>query len=181
MEAIARLKADGKIRYFGVSVNDHQPDSARSLVESGNVDTVQVIYNIFDQSPEDGLFPACQEHNVGVIGRVPLDEGGLTGRVKSGTVFPVGDFRNHFFRGDRKREVEEHVGLILTDLGISEAQLPEVALRFALSHPAVSTIIPGMRSVRNVERNCAAGDGVGLPGDKLQRLKAHRWARNFAQ
>jgi aryl-alcohol dehydrogenase-like predicted oxidoreductase len=181
LEAVRSLKDEGKIRYFGVSINDRQPDSALSLVESGNVDTVQVIYNIFDQSAEDALFPACLEHGVGVIGRVPLDEGGLTGQVKPSTVFPVGDFRNQFFRGDRKREVQEHVERVLSDLGISEDQLPEVALRYALSHPAVSTIIPGMRSVRNVERNCAAGDGTGLSSDQLKRLKAHRWARNFAE
>jgi aryl-alcohol dehydrogenase-like predicted oxidoreductase len=181
LEAVTTLKDEGKIRYFGVSINDHEPESAVSLVESGNVDTVQVIYNIFDQSPEDRLFPACQAHGVGVIGRVPLDEGGLTGQVKPNTVFPAGDFRNHFFRGDRKREVAEHVDGILGDLGISEDQLPEVALRYALSHQAVSAIIPGMRSVNNVECNCAAGDGAGLPAGQLERLKVHRWARNFAQ
>jgi aryl-alcohol dehydrogenase-like predicted oxidoreductase len=181
LEAIRRLKDEGKVRYFGVSLNDHQPDSAVSLVQSGNVDTVQVIYNIFDQSPEDTLFPACQEHGVGVIGRVPLDEGGLTGQVKPSTVFPAGDFRNDFFRGDRKREVAEHVDGILGDLGITEDQLPEVALRYVLSHPAVSTVIPGMRSVKNVLRNCALGDGAGLPAGQVERLKMHRWVRNFGQ
>ncbi len=179
LDAVQRLKEQGKIRFFGVSINDHQPDSALRLVESGNVDTVQVIYNIFDQSPEDRLFPMCQQHNVGVIVRVPLDEGGLTGTVTPDTVFPDGDFRNNYFRGERKREVYEHVQRIVADLGISLDQLPEVALRYTLSHPAVSTVIPGMRTVRHVERNCAIGDGRGLPPEQVQRLKAHRWVRNF--
>jgi aryl-alcohol dehydrogenase-like predicted oxidoreductase len=179
LEGVRKLKEQGKIRYFGVSINDHQPDSAVSLVESGHADTVQVIYNIFDQSPEEHLFPACQKHNVGVIVRVPLDEGALTGTVTPKTVFPEGDFRNGYFRGDRKQQVYERVQRIATDLGISLDQLPEVALRFTLSQPAVSTIIPGMRTVRNVERNCALGDGKGLPPEQVQRLKAHKWVRNF--
>jgi aryl-alcohol dehydrogenase-like predicted oxidoreductase len=179
LEAVQRLKEQGKIRYFGVSINDHQPDSALGLVESGHADTVQVIYNVFDQSPEDRLFPACLKHNVGVIVRVPLDEGGLTGNVTPDTTFPVSDFRNSYFSGDRKREVFEHVQRIITDLGITQEQLPEIALRFVLSHPAVSTIIPGMRTVRHVERNCALGDSRGLPQEHVQRLKAHRWVRNY--
>jgi aryl-alcohol dehydrogenase-like predicted oxidoreductase len=138
-----------------------------------------VIYNVFDQSPEDELFPACQEHDVGVIVRVPLDEGGLTGRIRRDTEFDEGDFRANYFRGDRKREVEERVRAIVSDLGISEEDTPEVALRFVLSHPAVSTTIPGMRSVRNVEHNVAIADGKGLPADQVERLKAHRWVRNF--
>lgn len=179
LEAVERLKRQGKIRFFGISINDHEPDNALRLIETGVVDTVQVIYNIFDQSPEDRLFPACQRHNVGVIVRVPLDEGGLTGRITPETTFPEGDWRNHYFKGDRKRQVYERVQRILQDLGITADQLPDVALRFTLSHPAVSTVIPGMRSVRNVEANCRAGDGRGLPREQLEKLKAHRWIRNF--
>jgi aryl-alcohol dehydrogenase-like predicted oxidoreductase len=179
LEAVEELKREGKIRFFGVSINDHQPSNVLRLIETGAIDTVQVIYNIFDQSPEDELFPACQEHDVGVIVRVPLDEGGLTGRIKRDTEFEEGDFRASYFRGDRKREVEERVRAIVSDLGISEEDLPEVALRFVLSHPAVSTTIPGMRSVRNVERNVAIADGKGLPPDQVERLRGHRWVRNF--
>ena len=178
-EAIARLKEQGKIRFFGVSINDHEPHNALRLIETGLVDTVQVIYNIFDQSPEDQLFPACQAHNVGVIVRVPLDEGGLTGRITPETTFPEGDWRHRYFRGERKREVYERVLRIVDDLGITLERMPEVALRFTLSHPAVSTVIPGMRSVRNVEANCRVGDGQGLPPEQVQRLRAHRWVRNF--
>ena len=180
-EAIEKLKADGKIRHFGVSINDHEPSNALRLIETGVVETVQVIHNVFDQSPEDELFPACQEHNVGVIVRVPLDEGGLTGRVTPETTFEEGDFRARYFRDDRKREVYERAQAIAQDLGIGIEELPEMALRYCLSHPAVSTVIPGMRSVRNVERNCAIADGKGLQAEQVRKLKAHRWVRNYYQ
>ncbi|MEW6047877.1 MAG: aldo/keto reductase [Bacillota bacterium] len=179
LEAVERLKRQGKIRFFGVSINDHQPENAIRLIETGAVDTVQVIYNIFDQTPEDRLFPACQRHNVGVIVRVPLDEGALTGKITPETTFPPGDWRNDYFKGDRKRQVYERLQRIVADLGIAVEELPEVALRFTLSHPAVSTVIPGMRSVRNVEANCRAGDGRGLSPEQVQKLRAHRWVRNF--
>ncbi|MGH2967636.1 MAG: aldo/keto reductase [Solirubrobacteraceae bacterium] len=179
LEAVQALKDDGLIRFFGVSINDHQPANAIELIETGVVDTVQVVYNVFDQSPEDELLAACERNDVGVIVRVPFDEGGLTGRIGAGTTFPDGDFRNAYFRGDRLREVDEHVEAILAELGIDRDQLPEVALRYILSQPAVSTVIPGMRSVRNVERNTAVGDGDGLPEEQVSALKAHRWERNF--
>jgi len=181
LEAVQKLKEQGKIRSFGVSINDHQPNNAIKLIETGVVDTVQVIYNIFDQSPEDGLLQACQKHNVGVIVRVALDEGGLTGRITPDSTFEEGDFRNVYFGGDRKRQVYERVQAIAADLGISTDGMAETALRFVLSHPAVSTVIPGMRTVRNVERNVKAGDGRGLPAEQLAKLKAHRWDRNFYQ
>jgi aryl-alcohol dehydrogenase-like predicted oxidoreductase len=179
LETVQQLKTEGKIRFFGVSINDHEPDTALALVRSGVVDVVQVIYNIFDQSPEDALFQACQEHNVGVIVRVPFDEGALTGAITPDTEFPEGDWRNRYFRDDRKREVYERVQAIARDLDIAPEQLPEVALRYTLSHPAVSTTIPGMRRVRNVERNMAAGDGQGLPAIQVQQLKTYRWIRNY--
>src|SRR5439155_14201008 len=105
LDAVEQLKRDGKIRFFGVSINSHEPENAIRLVESGVVDTVQVIYNVFDQSPEDELFPAVDAAGVGVIVRVPFDEGGLTGQVRPDTDFPDGDFRNNYFRGDRNHAV----------------------------------------------------------------------------
>jgi len=180
-ETVEQLKSEGKIHAFGVSINDHEPDTALQLVRSGVVDVVQVIYNIFDQTPEDELLPACQEHNVGVIARVPFDEGALTGTITPDTTFPPDDWRNRYFRGDRKRQVYERVTAMADDLGISIDQLPEVALRYILSHPAISTVIPGMRQVRNVERNMAVGDGQGLPDAQVQQLKQYRWVRNFYQ
>jgi aryl-alcohol dehydrogenase-like predicted oxidoreductase len=140
---------------------------------------VQVIYNIFDQSPEDELLPACAEHGVGVLARVPFDEGALTGAIGPDTEFPEGDFRNRYFRDDRRQQVADHVQAILEGLGIDRGELAETALRYVLSHSAVSSVIPGMRSVRNVERNCAVGDGRGLPPERVAALKAHRWERNF--
>jgi aryl-alcohol dehydrogenase-like predicted oxidoreductase len=179
LETIADLKQQGKIGLFGVSINDHQPDNAVELVRSGVVDTVQVIYNIFDQAPAARLFPACQEHGVGVIVRVALDEGGLTGRITGGTTFPDGDFRNHYFRGDRRAQVENRVAAITSDLGITPDDMAETALRFVLSAPAVSTVIPGMRTIRNVERNSAVSDGRLLTDHQLAVLAKHRWQRNF--
>jgi aryl-alcohol dehydrogenase-like predicted oxidoreductase len=179
LEAIHKLKEQGKVHSFGISINDHQPANAIKLIETGFVDTVQVIYNVFEQSPEDLLFPACERHQVGVIVRVPLDEGGLTGKITPDTTFAEGDFRNRFFRGDRNRQVYEHVQEIASDLDIPLEQMAETALRFVLSHPAVSTVIPGMRSVRNVEQNCRVADGRGLSREKVDKLKSHRWVRNF--
>lgn len=179
LETITDLQQEGKIRLFGVSVNDHQPDNALALVRSGTVDTVQVIYNIFDQAPADALLPACEEHGVGVIVRVALDEGGLTGRITADTTFPAGDWRNHYFRDDRPAQVEQRVAAIVADLGIDGDEIAETALRFVLSSPTVSTVIPGMRTVRNVERNTALSDGRALTADQLTVLSKHRWQRNF--
>jgi aryl-alcohol dehydrogenase-like predicted oxidoreductase len=179
LETVADLKQQGLIRLFGVSINDHQPDNALALVRSGVVDTVQVIYNIFDQAPAENLFPACQEHGVGVIVRVALDEGGLTGRITPGTTFPAGDFRNRYFRDDRPAEVESHVRAITEDLGIPADAIAETALRFVLSAPAVSTVIPGMRTEANVDRNTALSDGQTLSADRLVILAKHRWQRNY--
>ncbi|MFD3559733.1 aldo/keto reductase [Streptomyces sp. NPDC058686] len=179
LQTVEELKKEGKIRLFGVSVNDHQPANALTLVRSGFVDTVQVIYNIFDQAPADALLPVCEEHGVGVIVRVALDEGGLTGRITAGTTFPEGDFRARYFRDDRPAQVERKVAGIVADLGIAPDEIAEHALRFVLSSPAVSTVIPGMRTVRNVERNTALSDGRPLTAEQLAVLAGHRWQRNF--
>jgi aryl-alcohol dehydrogenase-like predicted oxidoreductase len=178
LEGIQALRDEGRIRFFGVSLNDLQPSNGVRLVETGAVDTVQVIYNVFEQAPEDELFAACERNDVGVIARVPLDEGGLTGTVKAGTTFPDGDFRNEYFSGENSVErTGARAQAIVEDLGLQDGELPEVALRYVLSHPAVSTVIPGMRSVRNAERNSAIGDGQGLPEERVAALKAHRWDR----
>ena len=176
LEGIQALKDEGKIRFFGVSINDLQPSNAVRLIETGAVDTVQVIYNVFEQAPEDELLAACGRNDVGVIARVPFDEGSLTGRLKADSTFPEGDFRNEYFSGERALDkVDARVQAILDDLGISREELPEVALRYVLSRPEVSTVIPGMRSVGNVERNAAVGDGSGLDEETVKALKAHRY------
>lgn len=179
LETVSDLKEQGKIRAFGVSINDFQPDSALELIWSGAVDTVQVIYNVFHQQPEERLLPACAEHGVGVIVRVALDEGGLTGRITAGTRFPEGDFRNGYFRGDRAAQVEQRVTALGDDLGIAADQTADLALRYVLESPAVSTVIAGMRTVGNVERNAATMDGRRLPTEQVQALRRHRWERNW--
>lgn len=177
--AFEDLKKSGKVRAVGISINDHQPDSALELIRTGLIDTVQVIYNIFDETPERNLFPLVRELNIGVLARVPLDEGSLTGNIEESTTFPEGDFRNFYFRGDRKRQVVEHVDALKKDLQGVPGKLPEVALRFCLSDAAVSTVIPGMRSVRHVEANCRVSDRGPLPADVLSRVKRHAWDRDF--
>lgn len=179
--AIEDLKASGKVRFFGISANDHQPDSVISALETGLVDTVQVIYNIFDRSPEFNLFPYCEDHKIGVLARVPLDEGALTGNIREDTVFEPTEFRAAYFRGDHKKQVVEHVEPLIADLhaaGVTQP-LAEVALRFCLSHPAVSTVIPGMRRIRHVESNCALSDQGPLHQPLLELLERHAWVKNF--
>ena len=177
--AFEDLKKSGKARFVGVSINDHQPDSAVDLVRTGLIDTVQVIYNIFDQSPEACLFPLVHELNIGVINRVPFDEGALTGTIDSTSQFAEGDFRAFYFRGDRKREVVKHVDALKRDMEGIDGLLPTIALRFCLSNLAVSTVIPGMRRVRNVEANVAASDAGPLPLDVQAILKKHAWEKDF--
>ena len=179
LETIEDLKQEGKIRFFGVSINDYQPGSALKLVASGHADTVQTIYNVFHQTPEEELLPACIEHGVGVIVRVPLDEGALTGRITPATTFPDGDFRNRYFGGDRKAQVEQHINAMTADLGITTDQVAEFALRYVLGEPAVSTVIAGMRTVRNVERNTALDAGADLTAEQRAVLARHRWEKNF--
>jgi aryl-alcohol dehydrogenase-like predicted oxidoreductase len=174
--AFEELKTAGKVRAVGVSINDHQPDSALELVQSGLIDSVQVIYNIFDQSPEENLFPLAQKMKVGVLARVPFDEGSLTGTITETTEFDPKEFRAFYFRGDRKKQVVDHVAALERDLADPPA---EIALRFTISHPAVTATIPGMRTVRNVERNVVAVDKGPLDEPTLQILKRHAWDKNF--
>ncbi len=178
-DAFVELKRSGKARFLGLSVSDHDPASALRAVTSGIFDTVQVIYNIFDPTPARALLPACAAAGVGVLARVPFDEGALTGAVTAETTFPAGDFRNRYFGGDRKRQVGERVQALRASLGEEARTLPELALRFCLSHDAVSTVIPGMRRIASVEANAAAGDGRRLSSGLLEELSRHAWPRNF--
>jgi aryl-alcohol dehydrogenase-like predicted oxidoreductase len=178
--AFEDLKSSGKVRAVGVSINDHQPDSALGIIETGLIDTVQVIYNIFDQTPERNLFPACIRNKIGVLARVPFDEGALTGKITEDTVFPEGDFRDYYFRGERRKQVRDRVAAIVRDLNLPDtSHMPEIALRFCLSHPAVSTVIPGMRSISSVEGNVMAVGQGPLPENTLEILRDHAWDRNF--
>ncbi|HZY09842.1 MAG TPA: aldo/keto reductase [Bacteroidota bacterium] len=178
-DALCELRDDGKIRFFGVSINDHQSSNALRVGSAGKVDTFQVIYNIFDRSPEDDLFILCQKQNIGVIARVPFDEGSLTGSITPETTFPEKDWRNEYFRGDRKREVFDRVEKLKALLGDEAKSLPELSLRFCLNHRAVSTVIPGMRTVKHVEENCSVSDGKQLSEHLIAELCHHQWQRNF--
>lgn len=177
IEALLKLREQGKVQHFGISINDYQPANVIKALRTGQIDAVQVIYNIFEQAPNDQLYPVCQELNIGVLARVPFDEGGLTGAITPETVFPEDDFRSWFFRGDRKQKVFDRVEKLKGLLGPEAASLPELALRYTLSHDAVSTVIPGMRSTRHVESNIACSDGRKLSVDLLERLKAFAWDR----
>ena len=178
-ETVREMKSSGKAKFVGISIQNHQPTNVLRALDTGLIDCVQVIYNIFDQSPGDELFPYCQKNGIGVIVRVPFDEGSLTGKITPDTAFPEGDFRNLYFSGGRKQEAWERVLAIALDLGISMDRLPEIALRFCLSHPAVSTAIPGMRSTAHVAANIAASNAGALPQDTLRKLRKHRWVRSF--
>jgi aryl-alcohol dehydrogenase-like predicted oxidoreductase len=178
---IEDLKRAGKVSHFGISINDHQPDSALEVIGTGMIDTVQVIYNVYEQTPETRLFGACREHNIGVLARCPLDEGSLTGSVTAETVFAEGEFREFYFRGDRKAQVEKAYGALRAELGESGEPVATTALRFTLANDAVSAVIPGMRKVRNVEANAAVPDLGPLAAGTLAILKRHAWCKNFYQ
>ena len=178
-QTVHDLKASGKVRFVGISIQNHQPSNVLRALDTGLIDCVQVIYNIFDQSPEDDLFPYCERHDIGVIVRVPFDEGALTGKVTPDTQFPASDFRHNYFKGDRKQQVWDAVQRIIRDTGITLDELPSLALRFCLSPRAVSTVIPGMRTTRHVAANVACSDAGPLPSETLAKLRPHRWVRNF--
>jgi aryl-alcohol dehydrogenase-like predicted oxidoreductase len=178
---LEEIKTSGKVAHVGISINDHQPDSALDIIRSGLIDSVQVIYHVFDQTSENNLFPLCLEHNIGVIARVPLDEGALTGNITEETTFEPGEFREAYFRGDHKKQVVEHIEPLKADLAAAgvEEPLSETALRFCISHPAVTTVIPGMRRVRHAEANCSISDRGPLDDVLLKLLKKHAWEKNF--
>ena len=179
---VEKLKRQGKIRAFGLSLVFPLTDAyvPRRAIETGLIDACQVVYNIYQQEPEDDLFPLAEEADVGIIARCPLDEGALTGKITPDTCFPKGDWRNDYFCGDRKQEVVEHAEQLLWLIEQGEAtSLPEAALRFNLSHPAVSTVIVGMRNLKHVRANVEASDKGPLSDEALKRLEEHAWPHNF--
>jgi aryl-alcohol dehydrogenase-like predicted oxidoreductase len=175
-QKLAGLKSQGLIRASGISLNRWEPWNGARAVREGLVDAVQVIYNIFDQNPEDDLFPACEEKDVAVIARVPFDEGSLTGTLTKDTKWPQNDWRSTYFVPENLNATLERVERLkpLVPPGMT---LPEMALRFILMNKTVSTIIPGMRKLRNVESNIAASDAAPLPASLYGELRKHRWVR----
>jgi aryl-alcohol dehydrogenase-like predicted oxidoreductase len=173
---VEKLKNGGWIRHFGISLNRWEPENGIKALRTGLVDVVQVIYNIFDQAPEDKLFPLCQELNVGVIARVPLDEGSLGGKMTLDTRFPKSDWRSGYFGPENLEKTIRRVDQLKKILP-PNMTLPEMSLRFILSHPAVSTTIVGMRSPEHVHQNVAASDAGPLDSALLAVLRRHRWDR----
>ncbi len=170
------LKSKGMFHAIGISINRWEPWNGVKAVRSGLIDSVQVIYNIFDQNPEDELFPACQKHNVAVIARVPFDEGSLTGTLTKESKWPEGDWRNTYFVRENLISSVEHADRLkpLVPEGMTMA---EMALRFILAEPVVSTIIPGMRKPKHVISNLAASDEGQLDKSLMNELRKHRWDR----
>ncbi len=180
-EAMSLLKEQGKIRAIGVSVPDTTPDNVIGALALGKVDTVQVIYNIFEQYPEWNLFPVAEKLGTGIIVRVPLDEGALTGKFTEETTFPESDVRRNYFRGGNLPAVVRKVREIQAckNEQYPDMSLAEYALRFSLSHPAVGTVIPGMRNVAQVTMNIAASDGRVLSAGHKRELERFAWRKDF--
>lgn len=175
-DTVEGLKSEGVIRAFGLSLNRWQPENALQALRTGLVDVVQVVYNIFDQAPEDKLFPLCRKLNIGVIARVPLDEGGLSGTLTLDTKFPEGDWRNGYFAPENLANTvarAEKLKALLPD----SMTLADMALRFILSNADVSTMIVGMRKLKHVEGNLALSDAGALPPELVKELRKHRWDR----
>jgi aryl-alcohol dehydrogenase-like predicted oxidoreductase len=176
LETVEKLKSDGIVQFFGLSLNRWQPANGVKAIRTGLVDAVQVIYNIFDQSPEEELFPLCQEADIGVIARVPLDEGSLGGKMTIHTRFPESDWRSKYFGPENLLQTVQRVDKLKPMLP-GEMTLPQLALRFVISHPAVSTTIVGMRSPAHVRENIALSDAGPLDPRLLEKLREHRWDR----
>jgi len=176
---VTDLKSKKLIRYFGLSINRWEPWNGMKAIQTGLVDAVQVIYNIFDQAPEDQLFPLCEKMNVGVIARVPLDEGGLTGKLTDETCFPEDDWRARYFGPENLHPTVVRANA-LSKILPDNMSLPEMALRFILTNKIVSTTIVGMRTLNHLVEDLSLSDGIRLPEELITGLRAHRWDRKIA-
>jgi aryl-alcohol dehydrogenase-like predicted oxidoreductase len=175
-KSFAALKEEKLARAIGISINRFQPANVLKALETGLIDAVQVVYNTFDQNPEDDLFPACQERGIAVIARVPFDEGSLTGNLTADSRWPEGDFRNLYFHPENLRNTLPRVER-LRQVVPEGMTMPQMVLRHILEHPAVSTVIPGMRKLSHVEQNIGVSDGIPLAPALVEQLKGHRWHR----
>ncbi|HSJ52755.1 MAG TPA: aldo/keto reductase [Anaerolineae bacterium] len=179
--AVTQLKEQGKIRSFGLSLVFplEEPHVPRQAIATGLVDVCEVVYNIYQQEPQTTLFPLAQQENVGIVVRCPLDEGALTGQIKSDSTFPPDDWRNDYFRDERKQEVHDRAQALQWLVDCEGNSLSEAALRFCLSHPAVSTVIAGMRRPAHVQANVEAAGRGALAPENQERLQEHAWPHNF--
>ena len=177
LKILEKLKNEGKIENIGISTPEQDQNSAIDLMRSGLIDVVEVIYNIFDQEPAAEFLPTAEQYSIGVIGRVPFDEGSLTGKYTINTVFEEGDFRRNYFAGDRLKKTLERVEKIKEDLKDTGLTLSQAALLFVLNQHSISTVIPGMRNVNQVELNTAVSDMPPLSEDIMRKLRNHNWLR----
>jgi len=176
---IQKIIKSGKVRYWGISINDYQPSNCFKAIDTGLISTIQFIFNIFHQKPSTTLLPYAAKNNIGLIARVPLDEGGLTGTMTVDTKFADGDFRQHYFSPDQLPELVKRTNALNQLLNGEAKTLSELALRYILSWPEITTTIPGIRKVKNAEANTAVSDGLKLTNKLMQELKYHVWERNF--
>jgi aryl-alcohol dehydrogenase-like predicted oxidoreductase len=179
LEVLQKLKAEGLIRSVGISTPEHDQNSVIDPMRDGLIDVVEIIYNLFEQEPAAQLLPEAKKHNVGVVVRVVFDEGALTGKYSASTRFEDGDFRNNYFAGDRLERTVRRVEEIKKDLEGTGFTLPQAAVKFALAQDAVGTVIPGMRTISQVEQNTAVSSMGDLPKDLLVLLRRHNWRKSF--
>ena len=179
LHVLAKLKEDGKIRYYGISTPEDDQNSVNDLMRRGLIDTVQVIYNIFEQEPAAELLPLAQENGVGIIVRVAFDEGALTGKFTKDKSFDAEDFRNNYFAGDRLERTVARVEKIAKDVASTGRSMAEVALLFVLAHTAVSTVIPGIRTIEQARMNTAVSELPRLSPEVMKLLHGHQWRRAF--
>jgi len=176
---MVRLKKEGKVLHWGISINDHAPETALKVLTDPLFETAQVIYNIYDRTPEKALLALAKQKPLGIIVRVPFDEGALTGRIRADTVFPPGDWREGYFAGDRRAEAGRRADALAKLLGDEAETLPELALRFCVSRPEVSTVIPGMRRAEHARANVSAVGKGPLSAAMISRLAPHAWDKNW--
>jgi len=178
-ETITKIMKSGKVKHWGISLNDYQPSNCLRTLDARLISTVQFIFNIFHQKPTEKLLPYAKKNNIGLIARVPLDEGGLSGKFTLGTEFAKGDFRKAYFKGNHLKELVKRTDILKAFLNDDIKSLPELALRYILSCDEVSTVIPGMRKLEHVEANTAVSDGIKLSKFLVEELKSYFWERNF--
>ena len=177
-EEIQKITKKGKVKYWGISINDYQPSNCLKTLDTGLIDTIQFIFNIFHQKPTEKLLPYAKKHNIGLIARVPLDEGGLTGKIVEGVKFNDA-MRSEYFKEDRLKEFLPRLASLEKLLGKEAKTLPELALRYILSFGEISTVIPGTRKIKTVEANAGVSDGKKLSTELMKELRKHAWERNF--
>lgn len=180
-ETIQKLTKEGKVRHWGISTNNHESTNCIKALDTGLITVVQTIFNLFYQEPIDSLLPYIKKNNIGLVARVPLDEGGLTGKISSKTVFPEGDFRASYFSKDRLLELDKRINKLSEIVANSNEveTLADMALRFILSFEEVSSVIPGMRKLEHVKENTKLSEKPKLSNELIQKLRDHAWNRNF--